>query len=69
MKELGLEQIQDDSHLEEIVKEIIGKFPLQVEQFKSGKEAVIQFLVGQAMATTKGKANPGKLQELFKRLM
>lgn len=69
MTELGLEQIQDDGHLEEIVKGIIEKFPAQVEQFKSGKEAVIQFLVGQGMAATKGKANPAKLQELFKKLI
>ena len=68
-KNLGLEQIQDDGHLEEIVKEIIIKFPTQVEQFKSGKEAIIQFLVGQGMAATKGKANPAKLQEIFKKLI
>lgn len=69
MQELGLEQIQDDSHLEEIVKEIIAKFPAQVEQYRSGKEAIVQFLVGQGMAATKGKANPAKLQELFKTLI
>ena len=69
VKSLGLEQIQDDGHLEEIVKEIINKFPAQVEQLKSGKEAIIQFLVGQGMAATKGKANPAKLQEIFKKLI
>jgi aspartyl-tRNA(Asn)/glutamyl-tRNA(Gln) amidotransferase subunit B len=69
MQELGLEQIQDDGHLEEIVKEIIARFPAQVEQYKGGKEAIIQFLVGQGMAATKGKANPAKLQEIFKYLI
>lgn len=69
MTEMGLEQIEDDGHMEEIVKGIIEKFPAQVEQYKSGKEAVIQFLVGQGMAATKGKANPAKLNEIFKKLL
>ncbi|KKR33554.1 MAG: Aspartyl/glutamyl-tRNA(Asn/Gln) amidotransferase subunit B [Candidatus Falkowbacteria bacterium GW2011_GWF2_39_8] len=69
MKALGLEQIQDDSHMEEIVKELINKFPEQVEQYKAGKEAVLQFLVGQGMAASKGKANPQVLSELFKKII
>lgn len=66
---LGLEQIHDESHLEEVVKNIIEKNPTQVEQYKSGKEAVLQFFVGQAMAATKGKANPAMLLELFKKFI
>ncbi|MEI8360656.1 MAG: Asp-tRNA(Asn)/Glu-tRNA(Gln) amidotransferase subunit GatB [bacterium] len=68
-KELGLEQIEDDNHLEGVVKELINKFPEQIEQYRNGKVAVIQFLVGQGMAATKGKANPAKLQEIFKKLI
>lgn len=69
MKNQGLEQIQDDNQMEEIVKELIVKFPDQIEQFRAGKEAVLQFLVGQGMAATKGKANPKTLIELFKKLI
>lgn len=69
MKQLGLEQIHDEAHLEEVVKGIIYNNPAQVEQFKAGKEAVLQFFVGQAMAATKGKANPKILIELFKKLI
>jgi aspartyl-tRNA(Asn)/glutamyl-tRNA(Gln) amidotransferase subunit B len=69
MGSLGLEQLHDASELEAVVKEIIAKFPSQVADYKSGKEKVIQFLVGQAMASTKGKANPGLLLELFKKLL
>lgn len=69
MRELGLEQLDDEGHLEEVAQEIIAKFPAQAEQYRSGKEALLQFFVGQAMAATKGKANPAMLQELFKKLL
>ena len=69
MKNLGLEQIHDEGHLEEVVKGIIDKNPAQVEQYKAGKEAILQFFVGQAMAATKGKANPKIIIELFKKLI
>ncbi len=69
MANMGLEQIHDQEHLEEVVKEIINKFPAQVADFRSGKEKVLQFLVGQAMSATKGKANPQILLEIFKKLL
>ncbi|OIN90566.1 glutaminyl-tRNA synthase (glutamine-hydrolyzing) subunit B [Candidatus Collierbacteria bacterium CG1_02_44_10] len=69
LSSLGLEQMHNKDELEAVVKEIIVKFPNQVADYKAGKIKVIQFLVGQAMSATKGKANPGLLLELFKRLL
>lgn len=69
MQDLGLEQIDDEGELEKIIKEIIEKNPSQVEAYKNGKEALVKFFIGQAMAATKGKANPQKVQELFKKLL
>ena len=69
MTELGLEQMDNDAELENIIKEVIDKNPAQVEQYKAGKEAVIQFFVGQTMAATKGKANPKKVIGIFKKLL
>jgi len=68
MQEMGLEQMDNSEELEEIMKNIIKKNPAQVEEFKNGKEQLIQFFIGQAMAATKGKANPKKVIEIFKKI-
>jgi aspartyl-tRNA(Asn)/glutamyl-tRNA(Gln) amidotransferase subunit B len=69
MNELGLQQVDNESELEEIIKTVIEKNPVQSGQFRAGKEAVLQFLVGQTMAATKGKANPKKVADLLKRIL
>jgi len=69
MQELGLEQLDDDEELENSIKEIIAKNPNQATEYRNGKEALIQFFVGQTMAATKGKANPKKVLEMLKKLL
>ena len=69
MKDLGLEQMDNSDELEKIVKDILEKNPSQVKEFKNGKEALLQFFVGQTMAATKGKANPKKVGEIVKKLL
>ena len=61
---LGLKQVNDLSALEPIISKIIEDNPKQAEEFRSGKEKLIGFFVGQAMKATQGKANPAMLQEL-----
>ncbi len=58
IKEKGLNQIVDESELEEIIKEVVSKNPKAVEDFQKGKGNSLQFLIGQVMAQTKGKASP-----------
>ncbi len=65
VKEKGLTQISDASVLEEIVATVIQDNPQSVEDFLSGKERAAGFLVGQIMKATKGKANPGLVNELL----
>jgi aspartyl-tRNA(Asn)/glutamyl-tRNA(Gln) amidotransferase subunit B len=62
----GVRQISDSDALGKIVDEVIAGNPKQVEQYKSGKTAVIGFLVGQVMKASKGQANPGAVNELLK---
>jgi aspartyl-tRNA(Asn)/glutamyl-tRNA(Gln) amidotransferase subunit B len=69
MVELGLEQIDDRTELEKIIKEIILKNNKQVQEYKSGKENVLQYFVGQIMSATKGKANPKIALELLKKII
>jgi aspartyl-tRNA(Asn)/glutamyl-tRNA(Gln) amidotransferase subunit B len=66
VKARGLTQMSDEGALAKIIDEVIAKNPAQVQQYKSGKEAVIGFLVGQVMKASGGKANPGKVNELLK---
>jgi aspartyl-tRNA(Asn)/glutamyl-tRNA(Gln) amidotransferase subunit B len=57
-EENNLIQSSDSAHLDEVAKKIISENPKAVEEYKKGKEASLQFLVGQGMKETKGSANP-----------
>ncbi|MBM3395676.1 MAG: Asp-tRNA(Asn)/Glu-tRNA(Gln) amidotransferase GatCAB subunit B, partial [Betaproteobacteria bacterium] len=63
----GLRQISDTGALEDMVDQIIAANPAQVAEFRSGKDKAFNFLVGQAMKASKGKANPAQLNEILKR--
>jgi len=63
----GLTQVSDEGALEKIIDEVMAKNPQQVAQYKSGKDAVFGFFVGQVMKASGGKANPAKVNELLKR--
>jgi aspartyl-tRNA(Asn)/glutamyl-tRNA(Gln) amidotransferase subunit B len=66
-EENNLLQQSDEGALEEIVKKIIADNPDAVAEYKGGKEASLQFLIGQGMRETKGSANPQVLSEIFKK--
>jgi aspartyl-tRNA(Asn)/glutamyl-tRNA(Gln) amidotransferase subunit B len=66
MEREGLKQIGDTGALEQIVADVIAANPKQVEQYKSGKTTVINFLVGQAMKATRGQANVTAVTDLLK---
>lgn len=62
----GLRQISDDAALAKIIDEIIAAHCKQVEQYRSGKTAVLGFFVGQVMKATRGQANPATVNQLLK---
>ena len=62
----GLKQITDTGAIESIIDEILANNPKQVEEYKAGKEQLIGFFVGQVMKVSKGKANPGQVNQLLK---
>jgi aspartyl-tRNA(Asn)/glutamyl-tRNA(Gln) amidotransferase subunit B len=62
----GLKQISDTGALEAIVDEVLAANAKSVEQYRAGKEAAINALIGQAMKASRGKANPAQLTELLK---
>ncbi len=64
--EKGWRQISDSSALEGIIEQVLAANPKSVEQFKAGKEAAINALIGQAMKASKGQANPAQLTEMLR---
>ncbi|PJE69400.1 MAG: Asp-tRNA(Asn)/Glu-tRNA(Gln) amidotransferase subunit GatB [Candidatus Staskawiczbacteria bacterium CG10_big_fil_rev_8_21_14_0_10_38_10] len=69
IEEKGLSQVTDETEIERIVKDVIEKNQKVVADYKKGKEASIQFLVGQVMAATKGKASPEIVNRLLKEVL
>ncbi len=65
IKERGLVQITDADALARTIDEVIARHPKEVGEFRSGKEKLLGFFVGQVMKETKGKANPKLLNELL----
>ncbi len=65
----GLRQITNEKELEKIVEEVIEKNSQAVEDFKKGRAAALQFLIGQVMARTKGKANPQIVSKILRKLL
>ena len=67
VEELGLKQITDTSVIEQAVDTVLAQNADKVAEYKSGKEALFGFFVGQVMKATQGKANPGLVNDLIKR--
>jgi aspartyl-tRNA(Asn)/glutamyl-tRNA(Gln) amidotransferase subunit B len=63
----GLKQISDPALIEETVVRILESNPKQVEEYKSGKDKMFGFFVGQVMKETNGRANPEMVNEMIKK--
>ena len=59
----GLVQVSDTGEIDRVIDEVIAASPNQLEQYRSGKEALLGFFVGQVMKASKGKANPKVVNE------
>lgn len=64
-KDKGLLQVHDTAALQDAVEGVIAANESVAAEYRAGKEAVLQYLVGQAMKATKGAGNPGTLRELL----
>jgi len=62
----GLRQITDSSAIEGVIDSVIAANPKQLADYRSGKDKLFGFFVGQVMKATGGKANPAQLNELLK---
>jgi aspartyl-tRNA(Asn)/glutamyl-tRNA(Gln) amidotransferase subunit B len=66
VKELGLEQVSDTEELMQVVAGIIAANESVVAEIRAGKTVGVQFLIGQVMKQTKGKANPKVVGDVVK---
>jgi aspartyl-tRNA(Asn)/glutamyl-tRNA(Gln) amidotransferase subunit B len=65
VKAKGLVQISDTSAIEGLVDEVLAENPSEVERYKGGDKKLTGFFVGQVMKKSKGKANPGLVNQLL----
>ncbi len=65
VEEKGLVQVSDSGAIELIIDEILAKEAGQVAEYRSGKDKLFGFFVGQVMKVSKGKANPAVVNELL----
>jgi len=63
----GLKQITDTGAIEKAIDEVMAKNPGQLADYRSGKDKLFGFFVGQVMKATAGKANPAQLNDLLKK--
>ena len=63
----GLEQVTDDKEIESIIDEVINNNPKQLEQYRSGKDRLFGFFVGQVMKASQGKANPKQVNDILRK--
>ncbi|MAR56479.1 MAG: Asp-tRNA(Asn)/Glu-tRNA(Gln) amidotransferase GatCAB subunit B [Rickettsiales bacterium] len=66
VKEEGLEQVTDTSAIETIIDQVLANNQDKVTEYRSGKDKLFGFFVGQTMKATGGKANPGVVNDLLK---
>ena len=69
IEEKGLKQITDPAAIEAVIREVLENSPKQLEQYRGGQEKVFGYFVGQVMKATKGKANPGEVNALLKKML
>ena len=67
VKEKGLKQQSDPKELEKLIEKVIIENQNKVKEYKSGKEKLFGFFVGQAMKVSGGKANPQLVNEILKK--
>ena len=66
IEEKGLKQVTDSTEIEKIIDKVLEENPTQFGQYKSGKEKLFGFFVGQVMKASRGKANPEQVNKLLK---
>ncbi|HEX9852135.1 MAG TPA: Asp-tRNA(Asn)/Glu-tRNA(Gln) amidotransferase GatCAB subunit B, partial [Woeseiaceae bacterium] len=67
IRKKGLIQITDSTAIEAIVRAVMDAHPTQVADYRSGKDKLFGFFVGQVMKQSGGRANPEQVNEILKK--
>jgi len=65
----GLKQLSDSGEIDAIILQVMEENPEQVEQFRGGRDKLMGFFVGQVMKASRGKANPGMVNQRLSELL
>jgi len=65
----GLKQITDSGAIQAVIQQVLADNPGQLEQYRSGKDKLFGFFVGQVMKATRGQANPAEVNKLLKEML
>jgi aspartyl-tRNA(Asn)/glutamyl-tRNA(Gln) amidotransferase subunit B len=66
IQEKDLVQVTDTKELGSVIESVLKENPQEVEKYRSGKDRVFGFFVGEVMKKTKGKANPALVNQILK---
>jgi aspartyl-tRNA(Asn)/glutamyl-tRNA(Gln) amidotransferase subunit B len=65
----GLVQISDEGEIRKAVEEVVARSAAQAEKYRAGNAGILGYFVGEVMKATKGKANPGIVNDLLKEIL
>ena len=66
VEEKGLKQVSDEGAIISMIEEVLASNEEKVDEYRSGKEKLFGFFVGQVMKASKGQANPGMVNQILK---
>ena len=69
VEERGLKQTSDTGAIEKVIAEVLAANPDKVAEYRSGKDKLFGFFVGQTMRAMQGKGNPQVINELLKKAL
>ncbi|MGM5484086.1 MAG: Asp-tRNA(Asn)/Glu-tRNA(Gln) amidotransferase subunit GatB, partial [Nanobdellota archaeon] len=65
IKKNNLEMVSDTGEIKKICEEVVKENPSAIEDYKKGEDKSINYMVGQVMKKSKGKANPGEARKII----
>jgi len=69
VQDLGLAQVSDSDAIAAVVARVVASYPDEVAKYRAGKDSVRDWLMGQVMRETRGKANPAMVRQLLNRAL
>jgi aspartyl-tRNA(Asn)/glutamyl-tRNA(Gln) amidotransferase subunit B len=67
LRDSAVKAVSDEGQLTAWVEEVLRENPAVVEQFRRGKKEVLQFLIGQVMKKSEGKAAPPVVKKILEK--